>query len=578
MKFISRSLLGLLAVLVLLVVGLCIALEPLLHYGIQKYGSQAYGAQVDVGDVEVDFWPLGVAIYDLEMTDPAQPTQNSVQVAEIASRLEQIQLSEQRVIVERVAVTGVAFTQPRREAGRVLRPVADTDAAASGFELPNLSLPDVDEVLARAQSDLVSVQLAEQLQQEVEQRKQYWQQQIETLPNKQALDGYRQRLRQLKQQVKDNPLSALSALDEIKQIKSELQGSIAQVKVFKQDFNQDLATLKKRLAEVKQAPLQDFNKLKQTYSVDLVGLENIAELVFGQQAKQLLAQLQPYLPMLESLLAPSETPEVVEEEPGEPWQFLVRDIELSGELLGSRLLGQLNNVSANPAAFGEVTLLDLQAEAGELLKKFSLTGQLSDISASGVVGQLTSQIQGLSLAGLLLAQSESFPLTLAQGGLDLNLSTDLLGETLNAGGKVAIVQPSLVSSSSDLSLVQQSLLTALNGLDTFALNVAASGALQAPDLSVQANTDAVIKQVTSEVLQQQVGKYEDKLKAKLFAQTDGQLAGLQGQLGSFADLSSVLGQSGQGLDTLLGDASADLLGEGKSKKASPLDLLKQLPF
>lgn len=85
MKFISRSLLGLLAVLVLLVVGLCIALEPLLHYGIQKYGSQAYGAQVDVGDVEVDFWPLGVAIYDLEMTDPAQPTQNSVQVAEIAS-------------------------------------------------------------------------------------------------------------------------------------------------------------------------------------------------------------------------------------------------------------------------------------------------------------------------------------------------------------------------------------------------------------------------------------------------------------------------------------------------------------
>ena len=166
---------------VLLIGAWSLLIDVIVERGIEHTGTAIVGARVDLGSADVSLWPAGFELHRLQVTDPANPMTNAVEVERIAGLVDGLQALRRKVIVDELAVEGVRFGTPRERSGEVRGGIREKlSEAAAGFELPSFEFPDPQEILA--QEELESVELIQNLRTDIDESQKRWKQRLEELP------------------------------------------------------------------------------------------------------------------------------------------------------------------------------------------------------------------------------------------------------------------------------------------------------------------------------------------------------------------------------------------------------------
>ncbi len=250
---------------------------------VKRTGTAIVGAEVDVARARLGLSPLGISLSGIQVTDPKNPSFNSVEIGRIAFSLDGQNLLRRKVIIQEMSAEGLRFGTARKKPGRVATPKEKTPAEKkpSAFTLPSFDLPDVKKILAT--ETFGSVKLIDDTKANLQKTSESWQKRVSELPNKAAIDAYRSRLDKLKVSSISSLKDLVGAAGEAKKIKDDINHDLDQVKKSRAALNADLSSAKDLVAKAEQSPLDDVRRIRDKYSISPTGLQNMSRALFGDK-------------------------------------------------------------------------------------------------------------------------------------------------------------------------------------------------------------------------------------------------------------------------------------------------------
>ena len=133
--------------------------------------------------------------------------------------------------------------------------------------------------------NLISLQSLDELQQQVRDSRQSWDKQIAQLPGENEFKAYETQLGKLKIKGNGSPQDKLKQMSEVikqlQSLKKNAAADIDHIKKTKKSLEVNLNDLGARLTDITKTPSQDFQRLKQKYTLSSSGVTNISQLLFG---------------------------------------------------------------------------------------------------------------------------------------------------------------------------------------------------------------------------------------------------------------------------------------------------------
>ena len=208
-------------ILVLIVAVIWFIPGPLIKWGIEKYGTQAVGAKVDVGSVDFSWLSARLSVEELAVTNPQKPMFNMLALNNIATEVNVGELIAGQVYLNEVAIEGIALDTPRASSGAVpgLAGSSLFGEDEEGFAIPGVALPDTQTLVDQEKE--VYEQKIKDVQAAIDAKEQEWKALQESLPDKEKLDAYKARLKELKKNK--DPLGRLAALNDLKKLSDDIK-------------------------------------------------------------------------------------------------------------------------------------------------------------------------------------------------------------------------------------------------------------------------------------------------------------------------------------------------------------------
>ncbi|MCK4838511.1 MAG: TIGR03545 family protein, partial [Desulfobulbaceae bacterium] len=175
-------------------------IDPIIKGIIEKQGSAIVGARVELAEADLTFFPAGLVLSSLQITNPDQPLRNIVEIDQLAMSLDAMRLLQRKIIIEQMAMEGIRPDTPRLKSGALpgyaaRKKVTTSGDSKKGFQTPKLQIPDVKEILGKEK--LASLELAKNYQAQIKADTLKWQQQLAELPDESKLAQYKARLNKL---------------------------------------------------------------------------------------------------------------------------------------------------------------------------------------------------------------------------------------------------------------------------------------------------------------------------------------------------------------------------------------------
>jgi len=214
-----------------------VVVDWVVEIAIESQGTKAVGARVDVAGADLSLFPAGIEVRGLQVTNPDSPMSNALDVQRIYSDIELKPLIQRKVIIDNLRMEGIRLDTPRKTSGAVAggKPAAGSQAApmppwlgkmCAGESATPFSIPSVKDILASEK--LQSLELARQLNAQIDTAKSQWQQRLKDLPTREQLETYRTRLEKLKS--KGGGLQALlGSATELKQLNDDLRKDLGRL-------------------------------------------------------------------------------------------------------------------------------------------------------------------------------------------------------------------------------------------------------------------------------------------------------------------------------------------------------------
>ncbi len=552
----ALKLLGYLFALILLIVILALFfLDVIVKYVIEEEGTKAVKAKVELEAVDVRFFPLGVSLEGLRVTNPQEPMTNAFEAGLIDANVALQPLLNSKVIVESAALSGLRFNTARTQSGAVpgLTPPPSNepsmlDKFKQDFQLPAFTLPDPNQLLAQA--DLQTVKMAGELEGSIAQKKKDWQSRINTLPNQDTIDGYKQRIKRLKEEK--NPLKRIQALKDVADIQKDAKKDIDKIKSARTDLQKEIATIKKDISRLKAAPQQDIDKMLGMVGLDADSVQGLAKGLFGDQVAKWVgngytwyAKLQPYISGDGSNPSNAEPqPDTTDYSDGLP-KFLVKKLNIDGllPLPGEEVpfAGEFTDLTDQAAIWGKPAQLALNSQA-KAIGGFDFKGILDHVVPSKATDSFNFNLKDFPVQDIVFSSREEFPVTMSKalaavagqavikdGNLDLKVDTKFL----------QVQMANLLTG--DAAPLKQAMIDALKGLNELDISMLAQGALQDPNVQVSTSLDKIFKQSLKGLISSEQDKLKGQLQGKLNTLANEKIGGLNSELSGLVDLNGLLG-------------------------------------
>ena len=497
----------------------------------QQVGTQILGAKVEIQDMHIDLPHGKVTLRGLTVASPHEAFRNLLQADELAADIDVVPLTEKKLVINRIAATGLRFGTVRATDGRVAaksgegiagRVMAETREWANQFQIPVLQLAtgkiSIDSLDPRR---LSTIPAAQALGARADSSRKAWQAGFDSLNLGPTLDSAKATLDRLQHAHATD----LAALNDARQAIDRLKRARDRVTALDRGVTQGVAGLKSGLAGLDSARQRDYAFARSLLKLPSLDAPQIGAALFAPGAIKPFERVLYYAQLARRYMPPGLLPRAATgparvRRAGEDIRFpkeralptfLLRSAELSFVLHPNsaepqRYGGTLSGLTSDPALYGRATQL---SASGPQLAAAAMLNHVRETpvdTAGATVGGIT--LPAFSIPGL--------PLRLDPGAATTTLGFNLNGDTIHAR---FAVRSRNVRWSSDSGLARSTIgdliWRTVSGIQDLDLEARISGELHHPDLAVRSNLDQAIATRLRAVLGAQVAAAERQMRARV---------------------------------------------------------------
>jgi len=578
---------------------LTLFLDGMIERAIEEDGSRAAETEIGLSGLSTSILAQALNLDGLRVANPDDPAKNIVEASAVSVNVDAVKGLQRKVVIDDMSVLGLRFNTARpspaksyKKAAREKSPEEEAGAPAKGEEGGGLSVLDRVDIKSPAEilknEPLETLAAAKRAEEELARLQAKWQELLQREMDPAVLKQTERRIQELTDKAaKLSDLSELPAItQEFQSLKSEVQDQINKVPHLKEELNKDLAHARQLVAELKDLPRKDYERLKKKYSLDLSGGGNLVGALIGGKVKAELDRAVKYYRMLSPYLnrggkKPKE--EEVQYERGkgvfvkfeeaEPFpDFLLRHAKLSMTLLDTPIEGVLADLSDNQKAYGKPAALDFSSGKTDRFDSFSLKTRL-DRTRARFEDSLDLAASGVRLRNVAFDEG----VELKEGAANLSGSLKIIAENEIAGRARADFSALVLSlPRKEGNALWNAVVDALQSVDRFHVALDVKGTLDAVQVEVDSDLDGILRKALEKAVSGQLKEFEGALRQAIDAQAKGALGGVGGELGDLNDLSKLLSANESSWKDLLVKAQGGL-GPAKKKLPGGLGDLK-LPF
>jgi uncharacterized protein (TIGR03545 family) len=516
-----------------------LSVDWLVKRAIVTYGTELNGAQVELESADLSLWPAGLELTNLKVTDAYHPMFNSFEASKISATLDSALLLRRQVIVEQLDVFGVRMNSPRVRSGATNdQPIAANAGFDFGGLIPDLSLPDMDRLVAEAQQQ-VSAEIAE-IEQEIDDIEERWRSNIKQVPSKDKVAEYRARWDQL------SNASFMEKMLGARELKSDVSGDLKLIRSFNQQLKSDRSLISTQITRAKRLPNAQLDRTMQAVGLST---ENIAfvRAITGDQVDQWVTRAKTFSESLSSntvVQAPSRGHGrwVTFAEDNPLPQVLIRRGQFNGalQLAASNMAvdGKFSNIAYPLEGYSQPAAVVINATDdgnASLLFEANIDHRQADFSDGFNLELMNLPIQDVSLS----AGVEN-SLLLEAASLNFIASGHASPDTVLANVVAKLSDPRLTADADLATKSEYFLAETLNTLDSVDLQVNVSGALENPVVNIASNLDKILAAGLKSQISAQTTKFKQQFTDQLGEQTSVQLGTLSAKGDFLKDIQALL--------------------------------------
>ena len=530
-----------------IVLGLLMAISLLfldtwIRIGIEQGAGRLVGAEVNVERVEHRFSPFGLSLYGVQVTDAAKPSHNRIQLESISADIELLPLLRDKIIIDELSATNLAFDQPRAQEGRVYDSVTETVRAR--VDASGASLPSVDEVLTR--SPLQTTRAIENAQAVYQEHSTALENAYQNLPTRESLDSYRQRLEALQETDYENPAELLAAREEFEAILDELREEQQRLQNFRATVSTARSELGEEVATLRAAPGRDFDLLKGLVAGDAGAFSEMTEAVFGPQARAWSDRLFVAYELLAPMLANKKEQEARPARGAGRWidfadtrglpALLIRNADVSVSWGEQSFASLWQDITTDHQTLGRPTTFSVDADNTPQWQSLAIDGSFRLLEA-GLQASQQWDIAGVRLNNLALSDAGNLSSSLQSALLSSTGSLNISDNALDGNGQINLASLAIEAAGSNnlTTLIADS----LEALSELSISADIAGMLNAPEFSLRSDLDRQMARALADNVSGADQARLDELQQKLDAMSADALAQNTDQLSQWQNWEAV---------------------------------------
>jgi uncharacterized protein (TIGR03545 family) len=547
--------------------------DGLVRRAVEKTGTALVGAEVDVRSADLTFFPLGITLSSIAVTDPSAPSSNSIELERVAFSLDALNLLRRKVIINEMAVTGIRFNTPRAKPGFVVKhPERPSAPRQQPFlTLPAANLPSAKEFLAKEQ--LASLTLIDEAAAEVRQKREAWQKRMGDLPDKSAMEAYRGRIEKLRAASRSLRFAdAQNFLSEANRLSTDIKKELEDVKQVRSAFFSDYAATRRIVDEAARAPQDDLRKLRDKYGFSSAGLQNMSRLLFGSMFTSGIDRGFLWYGRLKPLFASSgeKKGNAIVAKPlrarGVDVRFredhplpnlLVSLVKASLQPSSGTFSGEIRNITPEQNVLGSPMTFFFAGSGLEKIGAVKVSGTLDHVRPAAPTDTVSLSVSGYRVSGLPLSGSSDLPITLQDGLINVSVSGQYDGKQISARIDASAYSVRFQAGSpGSPGGFAGAVRSALEQIHSFSLTADITGTPEHYEVKMTSDLDRILKDAVIRVAGDKAASFEKELSAAIQAQTGDKLKSLQDSLGGMSSLGGRIDGVQEQLNALLKDATS----------------------
>ncbi|MFY9397398.1 MAG: TIGR03545 family protein [Desulfomonilia bacterium] len=572
-----EGILAFIAVIGLAVIFWVALLDGYVRRGIERTVAFAVGAEVNVDEVDLMLSPLGFIVARIQVTNPEHPATNAVEIQRAAFTLDTVHLFLRKIIIDEMKLEGVALGTPRERPGLVYRQRAEEVPGEGGrkllwFTIPDISREDIRRAIEAA--NLETLKSIQDLHRDADEKNRFWQTRIDELPNKDRIDGYRERIEALRQARGRDIRGYLERGAQVRELYSDINSDLGLLKDSYQRFQEDYRALGTQLGRMTGLPAQDAQRIARKFAPSPENIGSASAILFGEQVgawvERSLKWHQRISPLIERTSLEKQQQErrpprtegidVRFPEHAPMPDFLIRTAAASITTRGRALTGTISNITPDQDILKIPLTFLFSGENLGILDGIRFEGSFDHIDPRAPMDTVQLSLKGYRLQEKALGP-EILGVTLKEGVLDTGIKASISPGSLRAelDGAARAVD-FLVSGSGQATELQSAFAEAFSRIRSFTFGASVSGAPGDYDLSLSSSLDQVFRGVAESFVRDQAARFEAQLKARLEQEAKEPLESLQARVSALESIGGELSSRISLTEALLESGVFDLGG------------------
>jgi uncharacterized protein (TIGR03545 family) len=421
-----------------------------------------------------------------------------------------------------------------------------------------------------ANANLKSLKVYDEAQAEVTRISAKWDKVVKNEFSDKALKALENDYKALKRKASSkDPSQLLELKDDLKTFERKLDRREKQIKFLQKEFNTHQKLIESLLAKIKNALMQDFNKLKSTYSLGDKGAMNLVATLFGEKVKGYVAMAEKYYTMLAPYLKSEPAPEEKLPPRGQGrWvkfaqkvpspDLLISKTEIDGVLDRQNFSATIRDITDCQKELGRPITFKASSD-GQNIRGLKISGEDNRLGR-GVVDRLAFSAKKLPLEAMTLSSMAFSNTALAFNGNFVIEDAKALKGKANLSFRDADIKINNLKGKTAKMVAD-----VLRSINRFNANVTIAGELESLKVSVNTDLDKKLSGALSAGLKKQAVRYEKKLKGLLDSQIQERLGTFKGEAANIADINALAGNQSSALGDLGLNAGGLISGGGLKK-------------
>lgn len=559
----------------------------LLKASIETAGSKIVGARVELSMADFTFSPLGFHLEGLQVTNPKQPMQNLVQLVQVTGSLELLPLLMGQVIIDELSATGVRVNADRKTSGEITKAEPESKSEQEAVKESKLKLavvkdklPSVEEILAK--EPLATLDQIKTFEEYIKTERADLDKNIAALPDEVKIKQHEKRIKELSESNIKSVDELNQRKQDLKKLKDEISADRDALRITRDQLKNAKGEATKRFNTLKNAPADDWNRLKSRYDLDATGAGNVAHLLFGDSAQLWVNRILAWAEQAQNLMPDDseKTTKSVQPKRGSGRymhfatthplpDFLIRKAVLSMEIPVGNFDLELKDVTHQPNILGRPMRLLAQGNKLQNAEQIKIDGIIDHVKPGEAKDSITWSLVGFKMAEVSISKSASFPLTLSTARANLSGDIEFKAQSLTANVKTTFDDAQWSSSATEgwAGRVAQSLKT----IRKFNLDGQLQGKITSPKITLHSDLDERLRQAVVGQLKSAQADLEKKFNASLNDKVAAVAGRYKDQLAFLTNKEDTLDQRIKKLDEML---KTELKSAADTKKQEASDKLK----